>query len=75
MKAQGGNQATLVSVIAHNFCSELSPGGGTRVVHGPLSKCFISPEKSSSLSSACEGDFLRETSMSSRDTAIQYQTC
>ena len=38
MKAQRGNQATLVSVIAHNFCSEVSPGGGTRVVHGPLSK-------------------------------------
>ena len=71
MKAEGGNQATLVSVIAHNFCSEVSPGGGTCVVHGLLSKLFISPEKSSSLSCACEGDFLRETNISSRDTASQ----
>ena len=65
------NQATLVSIVAHNFCSEVSPEGGTRIVHGPLSKCFISPEKSSSLSSACEGDFLHGTSISSRDTASQ----
>ena len=56
MKAQRGDQAVLL--IAHNFCSEVSTGGGTRVVHGPLSKFFISPENSSSLSSACEGDFL-----------------
>ena len=75
-KAQRGNQATMVSIIAHNFCSKLIPQGGrrTRVVHGLLSKCFISPEKSSSLSSTCEGDFLQETSISSRDTASQYQT-
>ena len=62
-KAQRGDQATLVSIIAHNFCSEFSPGGGTRVVHGPLSKSFISPEKSRSLSSACEGNFLHGTSI------------
>ena len=70
-KAQGWNQATLVSIIAHNFCSEVSTGGGTRVVHGLLSKCFISPEKSRSLCSACEGDFLHGTSISSRDTVSQ----
>jgi len=75
MKAQRGNQATLVSIIAHNFCFEFPPGGETFVVHGLFSKCFISPEKSSSLSSACEGDFLRGTSISSRDTASQYQIC
>ena len=61
-KVQRGDQATLVPIIAHNFCAELSPGGGTCVVHGPLSKSFISPEKSRSLS---EGDFLHGTSISS----------
>ena len=71
-KAQRGNQATLVSIIAHNFCYKLSPGGGTCVVHGYFFKCFISPEKRISLSSACEGDFLWETSISSRYTASQY---
>ena len=72
-KAQGGYQATLVSVIAHNFCSKviLQYGGCTRVVHGLLSKPFISPENSSSLSSKCEGDFIWGTSVSSRDTASQ----
>ena len=71
MKAQRGNQAIVVSVVAHNnFCSEVSRGGGTRVVHGPLSKFFISPVKSNSLSSACEGDFLRGASISSRDILL-----
>ena len=73
-KAQRGNQAILASVIADYSCSKLSCGGGTCVVHGLLSKCFISPEKSVSLTSTCEGDFLWGTSISSRDTASQYQT-
>ena len=34
-------QATLVSVIAHNFCSEVSPGAGTCVVHGLLPKQML----------------------------------
>ena len=72
MKAQRGNQATLVTVIAHNFRSEFSPGVWTRVVHGYFCKCFIYPEKNSSLSSACEGDFLWGTSIPSRDIASQY---
>ena len=73
-KFQRGNQATLVSVITNNFCSEpFSPGGWTHVAHSSFSKCFTSPEKSISLSSACEGDFLWKTSVSSRDTACQYQ--
>ena len=72
MKAEGGNQATLISVIAHSFCSVVSPRARTCVMHGPLSKSFISPENSRSLCSACEGDFLHGTRVSSKDTVSQF---
>ena len=70
-KAQGWNQAILGSVIALNCCSKVPLRRWTLIVYCDLSKSFISPEKSSSLSSACEGDFLWGTSISSIDTLSQ----
>ena len=69
-KAQGWNQAILASVIADNNCLKVPPERWTSRVHCDLSN-FISPENNISSSTACEGDFLRETSISSRDTASQ----
>ena len=57
-KAQGRHQAILAFAIADNNCLKVPPGRWTSIVHCDLSKGFISPEKSSSLSRACESDFL-----------------
>ena len=71
MKAQRGNQATLVSVIADKFCCKLSCGGGTCLVDSFFSKSFTCPENSISLSRASEGDFFQAAGISSSDTASQ----